>query len=97
MIDRVSPAARPSNRDPQERRRTLLRCHMPQAFAEVDVRPARQTSAAPYRDTTPSHTSEERQAKIAQLKRAVESGTYHVNGELVAEKVISKALVDILA
>jgi anti-sigma28 factor (negative regulator of flagellin synthesis) len=97
MIDRVSPVTRPSNREPRERRRALRHHHRPPSLAEVEGHPARQSSKEPHRDATPSHTDAGRQTKIAQLKRAVESGTYHVSAEQVAEKVIAAALVDILA
>jgi flagellar biosynthesis anti-sigma factor FlgM len=97
MIDRVHPAARPSNQEPRERRRTPLRHQKPPAVAAGDEHAARQSSAEPYDHATASYLAEARQAKIAQLQRAVESGTYHVNAEQVAEKVLSEALVDILA
>src|SRR5687768_2647060 len=97
MIDRVPPAARPSNQEPRERRRTLLRHLTPPAVAEGDERPARQSGAKPRGHATPSSLAEARHAKIAQLKRAVESGIYHVNAAQVAETVLSETLVDILA
>jgi len=38
-----------------------------------------------------------REAKIAALKRAVESGTYHVSAEQVAEKLLHDTLGDLLS
>jgi anti-sigma28 factor (negative regulator of flagellin synthesis) len=35
--------------------------------------------------------------KIAQLRRAVESGTYCVSAEQIAEKVLRETLVEVLA
>ena len=97
MIEHVSPAPRPSNRQPQERRRALLRHGMASSTVEVERPPTQRRDDEPGHHVTLSHLDEERQAKIAQLKRAVESGTYRVNAEQVAEKLLSEALVNTLA
>jgi hypothetical protein len=65
MIDRVHPAARPSNQEPRERRRTPLRHQKPPAVAAGDEHAARQSSAEPYDHATASYLAEARQAKIA--------------------------------
>jgi anti-sigma28 factor (negative regulator of flagellin synthesis) len=41
-------------------------------------------------------TPQTRADKIAQLRRAVESGTYCVSAEQIAEKMVRKSLVDTL-
>jgi anti-sigma28 factor (negative regulator of flagellin synthesis) len=58
-------------------------------------------SAATGRDLQPSDqlltpTPQTRADKIAQLRRAVESGTYWVSAEQIAEKMLRKSLVDML-
>jgi anti-sigma28 factor (negative regulator of flagellin synthesis) len=97
MIDRVSPAGRPSNQELHERRRALLRHPTSRSSAVREGPSARQQTDDRRRDVIASHTSEGRQTKIAQLQRAVASGTYHTNGEQLAQKIISETLVDILA
>lgn len=42
-------------------------------------------------------TPQTRVGKIAQLRRAVESGTYCVSAEQIAEKVLRETLVEVLA
>jgi Anti-sigma-28 factor, FlgM len=97
MIDRVCPAVCPSNQEPQQHLRAPL-CHRrPQPYVAQAGPPARQRSDARRCEAIASHTSESRQAKIAQLQHAVANGTYHTNGALLAAKIISETLVDILA
>jgi hypothetical protein len=97
MIDRTCPAACPCNPEPQQRRWAPLRRHMPRPYVAQAGPPARQRDDARRCDAIASHTSESRQTKIAQLQRAVANGTYHTNGALLAAKIISETLVDILA
>jgi anti-sigma28 factor (negative regulator of flagellin synthesis) len=97
MIDRVSPAVRPSNQEPHERRRAPLRHRMPRSYVVREEPPARQGANDRRRDAIASHTSEGRQTKLAQLQRTVANGTYHTNGAQLAQKIISETLVDILA
>jgi len=40
-------------------------------------------------------TPDVREAKVAELKRAVEGGTYHVNAGQIAEKMLEDALLDL--
>ena len=41
-------------------------------------------------------TPEVREAKVAELKRAVDSGAYNVNAEQIAEKMVKDTLLDML-
>ena len=43
------------------------------------------------------NTPEIREDKVQQLKKQISDGTYNVNGEKVAEKMVSEALLDIFA
>lgn len=38
--------------------------------------------------------SEVREEKVAAIKDAIKSGTYHVDGEQIAEKILQRSLVD---
>jgi anti-sigma28 factor (negative regulator of flagellin synthesis) len=96
MIDRVSPATRPSEQEPQACRRALLRQSRPQACARGAACFARQNSDEPSNDALPLHTPEGRRVKIAQLKHALQRGTYQSTPEQIAEQVILETLIDIL-
>jgi negative regulator of flagellin synthesis FlgM len=40
---------------------------------------------------------EVREDKVQQLKKQIDEGTYNVSGEKIAEKMVSEALLDIIA
>jgi hypothetical protein len=96
MIDRICPAVCPCNQEPQQRRRAPLRHCGPRPYMPQAGPPARQGGDERRCVAIALHTSESRQTKIAQLRRAVATRTYHINGELLAAKIISETLVDIL-
>lgn len=41
--------------------------------------------------------SDVRTEKVEELRNKIEQGTYHVNGEDIAEKMVGESLIDILA
>jgi hypothetical protein len=69
---------------------------MPQPNVARAGLPARQGGDARRCDAIALHTSASRQIKIAQLQRAVATRAYRINGALLAAKIISETLVDIL-
>ena len=81
----VGPRSRPTER-PQEP-------GTPQD--QVDLSPkARELQQAAQAS---AQSPEVREAKVAALKEAVEKGTYHVDSEQIAGKMLTQTLLDVLA
>jgi anti-sigma28 factor (negative regulator of flagellin synthesis) len=94
MIVQVSPGLGCSDRAPN-RHRWALRKRLPREAIEVQTRC--EATAIVADPPLSGYTEAARAAKVAALKRAVAIGAYSVHAELLAERLIRQALVDVFA
>jgi anti-sigma28 factor (negative regulator of flagellin synthesis) len=96
MILQVFPVTRAFNRPPRCCRRVAPSQPVTRSWLEVEVHSSVSGKGLQYNDELLGHSSQTRTDMIAQLRRAVESGTYCVSAELIAEKMVQAALAELL-